>query len=134
MTTSQDLTQQAQIPLTGQVFGPADYANFGNSLGQAGFTTTEVSEIMGTIEREAMAAATAAARQVALSVANRITQMIQRTHYNASMEIYRRIVDRGAGLGGVTWHRRCAEQALNVANSIPRHDPPPAAPILGSPR
>jgi hypothetical protein len=120
--------------LSGQILGPGDYAQFGAHLGQAGFTTEQVSEIIGTIEREATAVAMAGARQVAMSALNKIAQTINNVQWNAGMEIHRQICNRNGGTGGVGFHRRCAEIAASVAGGVPLHKPRPAQPVIGSPR
>jgi hypothetical protein len=126
--------QQQQVALSGHVFTPADHAVFGGELGKAGFDSNEISELMGFIERESTTAAMTAARQVALAVANKIVSTIQLTHYNTSMEIYRRLSNKNGGTGGILGHRGCCQIAFDVANAVPRHGPAPAQPIIGSPR
>jgi PIN domain nuclease of toxin-antitoxin system len=134
MSSSQDPIQGQQVVLSGQVFTPADHAVFGGQLGKAGFTSTEISELMGAIEREAMTAAMNAGRQVALAAVNRIVQTISLTHYNTAMEIYRRLSNKNGGTGGIIGHRACCQIAFDVANSLPTHAPAAASPIIGSPR
>lgn len=129
-----DPNQPQSVALSGQILSPADHAVFGGRLGAAGFTAMEISELMGKIEREATVAAMSAARQVALSIANQIVATVERTHYNAAATIHQRICDRNGGTGGIGFHRRCAQIALDVAHATPSHVPPPAQPIIGSPR
>jgi hypothetical protein len=126
--------QQSMNALAGQVLTPTDHVVIGAQLGQAGLNNSEVSNLIGLIERTAQEMALKAARDTALSIVPVITKLIADTHQQAALEIYRRITNQTGGFGGVTVHRKCAQIAWDVSQSVPRHVAVSATPILGSVR
>jgi hypothetical protein len=105
--------------LPAAVNSPADYAGLGGLLAAGGYTATQISEIMGLVERSSFNAAQRASREVALAVVERMAVTLQSVHRNAALEVWRQISNRTGGWGGVTVHRECANIALRVANSAP---------------
>lgn len=127
-------SQQSMNAIAGQVLSPTDHMVVGAQLGQAGLSNAEVSNLIGLIERTALEMATRAARDTALSIIPVLTKLIQDTHSQAALEIYRRISNKTGGFGGVTMHQACARIAWDVSQQSPRHVPAPATPIMGSVR
>lgn len=105
--------------LPASVTGPVDYASLGGLLARGGFTATQISEILGLVERASFSAAQRASREVALAVAERMAMTLQNVHRNAALEIWRQLANRNGGFGGVTMHRECCAIALRVSNSLP---------------
>lgn len=123
---------QSMEALAGTVISPTDHTILGGQLGSAGFSDSEIANLMSLIERKSLEASQKGAREVALSIVTVMVDLLTRTHRAAGMEIYRQLCDQTAGMGGTTLHRKCARIAWTVAQGTPRHAPVPAAPILGS--
>lgn len=113
--------QQSMAALAGTVISPADHAVLGAQMASAGLSESEVSNLIGLVERAALEAAHDAARWVALSVAPVMMKLVRDTHKAAAMEVYRRVSKKSAGLAGLITHKDCAQIALDVANNAPNH-------------
>lgn len=105
--------------LPASITGPADMAGLGGLLARGGYTATQISEIIGLVERASFSASQRASREVALAVVERMAITLQNVHRNAALEIWRQLANRVGGLGGVTMHRECCNIALRVSNGLP---------------
>src|SRR5262245_11866593 len=115
--------QQSMHALAQQVISPTDHAVMGGEMARSGLSGTEISNLVGLIERVAVDQAANAARSTALALIPILTKLVQDTHRSTAMEIHRLLSKRAAGFAGLVTHRDCADIALAVANTPPRHAP-----------
>ena len=120
MTAAVSVPRDPQVHAA-QVLSEADYALIGAQAAQAGFSQSQISRLLATVERAALQAAQVAARQTAMAIVPELMATIRDTHTATAQRIATQIGNLTGGWGGQTVHRRCVQIAMQEMLSTPAH-------------
>ena len=97
------------------VISSADHAVLGHILADAGVSRDRMAAVLAKVEELAVAAA----RSVALGVAQALAQELGNVQLDTANEITRRLMARTPGGGVFNLHAQCVQIAADVARSRP---------------